>query len=263
MGRSLNEQGYGATRGELDDIAAQRVQQMREAELDTLQTGIGVVGIADPTGAADATNAGISLGRGDYLGFVLDGVSAVPYAGDVVGKPIRGVQMGIRSWARGRRVAAFARRGAALVERIRTMRVRAAEAVKRARRRNCTRCNNRYGSMTPTRGRWENPDNPGHGRYTVDGKDYYFKDGYPDLEHPEMQQYLHQGGPNRASIEMTGDRRTDDRLANYATGYDSKPPNTTWHHGDDGTTMYLMDRGAHRDIVPHDGGHSIAGDPLF
>jgi hypothetical protein len=262
MGNSLSQQGYGNARSELNDIGVQRAGMDREAALDATQTGLGVAGIVDPTGIADGANAAISWTRGDYFGFVLDGASAVPYAGDAVAKPIRGIQMGIRSWLRGSKIAGLAQRGAKLVESMRAMRQRAADAVKQARRQNCKRCNNKYGSMTPKRGQWENPADPGNGKYTVDGNTYQFKDGYPDFEHPDMQKYL-ADGKSSASIEMTGNRATDDRLANAATGRADTPDGYTWHHGDDGTTMYLVDSTHHDAIIPHDGGHSIAADPVF
>jgi len=176
--------------------------------------------------------------------------------------------MGIRSWSRGRKLAGFARRGAALVDNIRGMRDRAAEAVKAARKRLCTNCNNAYGTTTPTKGTWANAADPGNGKYTVNGNDYQWKEGYPDFEHPDMAKYLSQDGkPNAVPIEMTGTRRHDDALANMASGRGgtagATPDGFTWHHGDDGSTMYLVKDEHHLAVVPHTGGHNIAKDPLF
>ncbi|MEJ6402406.1 HNH endonuclease [Yoonia sp. 2307UL14-13] len=269
MSRTLNEQGYTSARQELNDIAAERARNISDAELDAAQMALGAAGLLDPSPTADGVNAGISLARGDYFGFFLDGVSAVPYVGDLVAKPVRGVQMGIRGWARGRRLAAFGRRGAELVDNIRTMRQNAANAVKEARRRVCRGCNNAYGTKTPTRGDWADPDNPGNGTYTTppraDGttSDYKFKDGYPDFDDDSMKQYLHPDAKNGVSIEMTGTRRHDDELANTVSGFDRTPDGYTWHHGDDGTSMYLVQERAHADVIPHTGGHNIAADPLF
>ncbi|MEM1373652.1 MAG: HNH endonuclease [Pseudomonadota bacterium] len=269
MSRTLDEQGYATARGELNDLAMERARLVSDAELDAAQMALGAAGLLDPSPTADGINAGISLARGDYFGFVLDGVSAVPYAGDLVAKPIRGIQMGIRGWARGRRLAAFARRGSALVERVRTMRQNAANAVKEARRRTCQNCNNAYGTKTPTRGDWQDPDNPGNGTYhspaDADGDvaSYEFRDGYPDFDHENMQQYLHPDLQQGVPIEMTGTRRIDDELANTVSGFDSTPDGFTWHHGDDGTSMYLVREQAHADVIPHTGGHNIAADPLF
>jgi len=69
MAKTLQDEGYDAARGELDDIARSRLKQASEAELDALQLAIGAGGIFDPSPVADATNAGISLARGDYFGF--------------------------------------------------------------------------------------------------------------------------------------------------------------------------------------------------
>lgn len=265
MGQTLNKQGYASARQELNDIATARARAVSDAELDAAQLALGAAGIVDPTVAADAANAGISLARGDYFGFFLDGVSAVPYAGDLVAKPIRGIQMGLRRWGRGRRLAVFARRGSKLVDDLRSMRQRAAEAVKKARAKTCNGCNNAYGTTTPTRGTWDTPDNPGNGTYTAPGGDnaYKFKEGYPDFDDDSMKQYLHPDAQDGVAIEMTGTRRHDDELANTAAGFDSTPDGYTWHHGDDGTSMYLVEESAHRDVVPHTGGHNIAADPLF
>lgn len=264
MAKTLDDQGYGAARTELNDIAASRRQAVTDAELDALQLGIGAAGIFDPSPAADAANAGISLARGDYFGFVLDGVSALPYAGDLVAKPFRGIQMGIRAWARGRKLAGFARRGAALVDNIKSMRSRAAEAVREARKRLCVRCNNPYGTTTPTRGTWADAADLGNGKYTFNGNEYVFKEGYPDFEDPGMHKYLAQdGNPNAIPIEMTGKRDIDERLANAASGRNGTPDGYTWHHGDDGATMYLVEDTHHLAVVPHTGGHNIAQDPLF
>ena len=264
MGQSLKDQGYDRLRRDLDQHARERVALEREAGLDATQVALGAAGIIDPTGAADAASAAISLARGDYFGFVLDGASAaVPYVGDLIAKPIRGIQMGVRAWARGRRIAAFARRGAELVEQMVAMRKRAAEAVKRARRRACVYCNNAYGTRTPTRGTWADPADPGHGAYHHRGYDYRFNEGYPDFDHPDMAGYLYGDGPSRVGIEMTGNRRIDEELANSAAGFAKKPIGYSWHHGDDGTTMYLVSKEHHEALVPHTGGHDIAQDPIF
>jgi hypothetical protein len=264
MGQTLTDQGYASQRQQLQDIAAERARLASEAELDAAQLALGAAGVLDPSPTADGVNAGISLARGDYFGFFLDGVSAIPYAGDAVSKPVRGIQMGIRSWARGRRLAGFARRGSQLVDSMRAMRQRAAEAVKRARRQNCSRCNNTYGTTTPTRGTWGDAADPGNGTYTApNGNQYAFRDGYPDFDNPDMRQYLHPDAQGGVAIEMTGNRSHDFELANSAAGFDRTPRGYTWHHGDDGTSMYLAQTSAHRDVVPHTGGHNIAQDPLF
>lgn len=62
--------------------------QKRELMLDLTQIGLTITGIVDPTPISDGANLVISLGRGDWFGAVIDGVSMLPYLGDVakVGK---------------------------------------------------------------------------------------------------------------------------------------------------------------------------------
>ncbi|GAA6174425.1 hypothetical protein GCM10007927_23900 [Sulfitobacter pacificus] len=75
------------------------------------------------------------------------------------------------------------------------------------------------------------------------------------MEHPDMAQYLHSGHPNVVDIKVTGDRTLDEALANGASGRVSTPRDYSWHHGDDGTSMYLMNTTDHQNLVPHDGGN--------
>ena len=49
-----------------------------------------VVGIFDPTGVVDAVNGISYIGQGDYLFGFLSFVSAIPYAGDLIAKPVMG-----------------------------------------------------------------------------------------------------------------------------------------------------------------------------
>lgn len=51
--------------------------------LDLLQMTLDLVGIVDPTPAADGTNAVISIGRGDWWGAGLSGIATLPYLGDL------------------------------------------------------------------------------------------------------------------------------------------------------------------------------------
>ena len=59
--------------------------QLNEAWYNTV---LDVVGWLDPTGIADALNGVIYLTQGEYLFGFLSFVAAVPYAGDVVAKPV-------------------------------------------------------------------------------------------------------------------------------------------------------------------------------
>ena len=49
-----------------------------------------IVGIFDPTGVVDAINGISYIGQGDYLFGFLSFVSAIPYAGDLIAKPVMG-----------------------------------------------------------------------------------------------------------------------------------------------------------------------------
>lgn len=77
-------QGDGASPSAGRDLDAEK----RELMLDLTQMGLTITGIFDPTPISDGSNFLISLGRGDLFGAVIDGVSMVPYLGDVakVGK---------------------------------------------------------------------------------------------------------------------------------------------------------------------------------
>lgn len=56
--------------------------------LDVVQFALDLVGIVEPTGAADGLSALISLGRGKWLDAGISGLSLLPYVGDLakVGK---------------------------------------------------------------------------------------------------------------------------------------------------------------------------------
>lgn len=263
MGQTLQQQGYAATRRDLQDAAAAQARARREAQLDATQMALGATGVVDPSPASDLANAAISAARGDYFGAFLDAVSAVPYLGDAVAKPMRATKLGARIIEINKKIAMLAERGHALTESLIATRKRAADAVKAQRKLTCQKCNNAYGTTTPTRGAWQNPNTPGHGTYTVDGNNYTFKEGYPDFDAPGMTGYLYNRGLNKTAIEMTGDRRRDEQLANAAAGYKRTPDNHTWHHGDDGSTMYLVATEHHKAVTPHLGGHRIAEDALF
>lgn len=55
----------------------------RELLLDLTQLALDVMGLLEPTPFADAANALISLGRGDYSGAALSALGVIPYVGDV------------------------------------------------------------------------------------------------------------------------------------------------------------------------------------
>ncbi len=56
--------------------------------LDLTQIALSIAGIFDPTPISDGIDGVISLGRGDFVGALISGISMIPYAGDLakVGK---------------------------------------------------------------------------------------------------------------------------------------------------------------------------------
>jgi len=59
-----------------------------------LNTTLDIIGIIDPTGIADFSNGLIRISKGDYFFGFLSLISAVPYVGDLVAKPIMGISKG-------------------------------------------------------------------------------------------------------------------------------------------------------------------------
>lgn len=64
------------------DLETAQARADRALVLDATQIGIDLVGIVDPTGAADVAGAGLSVYRGDYAGAAISLVGLIPYAGD-------------------------------------------------------------------------------------------------------------------------------------------------------------------------------------
>jgi len=72
-------------------------EKNKEQEIDESKwynTVLDLVGIADPTGFVDTVNAASYFSQGDYLYGFLSVVSVLPYAGDLVAKPIVGILKG-------------------------------------------------------------------------------------------------------------------------------------------------------------------------
>lgn len=65
-----------------------KFKQLNEGVMDWVQGGLDVVGIFDPTGIADLTNAVLYFGRGEILFGMLSLISIIPVAGDMIAKPI-------------------------------------------------------------------------------------------------------------------------------------------------------------------------------
>jgi len=77
--RSAADEGGGADPRAAADLSAEK----RELLLDLTQIGLGVAGVFDPTPISDGASLAISVARGDWFGAVIDGVSMIPYAGDL------------------------------------------------------------------------------------------------------------------------------------------------------------------------------------
>ncbi|WP_051303292.1 RHS repeat-associated core domain-containing protein [Psychromonas aquimarina] len=58
------------------------------------------------------------------------------------------------------------------------------------------------------------------------------------------------------TIKMTGNRKTDERLANAAAGLDKTPSGFTWHHVEDTMTMQLIPKSIHNKTA-HTGGVAV------
>jgi hypothetical protein len=121
-----------------------------------------------------------------------------------------------------------------------------------------------YKPMTPVKGVIKTVKNPdGSTSYTkiIDGKEVsvkYSKDGYPDFT-----PFVHPKYSKSYPVQYSGNRSTDNALANRAAGIPGrKPPKGyVWHHLEDGKSMILVNRSVH-DVsyggFPHTGGFSIS-----
>lgn len=94
-----------------------KVKKVGNKVLDAAQVAGDVVGVFDPTPVTDLVNAGVSAVRGatasdsqekksHYVNAALRGVSAVPYAGDAVGKTALAAKMGINAAKAGKAAGA-------------------------------------------------------------------------------------------------------------------------------------------------------------
>ena len=84
-----------------DYQAAMKEQAAAQAEIDAAnkelkweaaKTAADVAGLIDPTPISDTIAAGMALSDGDFLGAGLNLVSWIPYLGDAVAKPIKGMR---------------------------------------------------------------------------------------------------------------------------------------------------------------------------
>jgi RHS repeat-associated protein len=89
----------------------------------------------------------------------------------------------------------------------------------------------------------------------ADGTAVPYRNGYPDFS----DHMNHPSGVTQVNITQSTDRKADFAAANAAAGHpewgNQPPPNYTWHHHENGSTMQLVPRDVHGDFT-HAGGVS-------
>lgn len=253
-----------------------------------------VIGIFDPTGAADLASAGIRVAKGDWWGALFSAVSAIPF-GDIIGKTKLLSRYGPKGVGLGKAVASYfgksskalqdslvAMKGAkaAIAARQRALaKVRDAMKKKRQGKKNCKECakvpngrmpaNGKNGNWVDKNGNKIAQPTDGSGFYKfsetktlpdgtkVDGIPY--KDGFPNFDDYVV------GGKHNISV-ISGDAATDARLLQKELGV-ANPGRSDYvlNHFEDGTVGYVP-RVVHDTAeggVAHVGGASMVDSPLF
>jgi len=294
MGAGIKDPNIQDQLAKLEGDTAKAGAELEKALLDS---AIDLAGIVDPTPISDAIGFARSAASGDWTGAGLSLISMLPYAGDVIAKPLKGLKVGKKILALKKRIADNVVKARQIV--VNTLKNDAAAIrVKRAAKKGedlgeeliqrCPMEVNRYGTHTPKKG-WEGSGERGNGPWNpnksgmdsdkvkeiesiTDGKPIAFKEGYPDFSEYTYQAKGVDGktisGEVEIEISKKGDRDKDYTLANEAMakklGVDEfeEPRDWTWHHVEDGTTMQLVPTQLHKN-VPHTGGVSIAKDPSY
>ncbi len=283
--------------GQLAKLEGDTAKAGAELEKAMLDSAIDLAGVVDPTPISDAIGFARSAASGDWIGAGLSLISMLPYAGDAIAKPVKGLRVGKKILALKKRIADNVVKARQIV--VNTLKDDAAAIrVKRAAKKGedlgeeliqrCPMEVNRYGTHTPKKG-WEGSGERGNGPWNPNqsgmdadkvkeiesithGKPITFKEGYPDLSEYTYQAKGVDGKTISGDVEIqmsrTGDREKDFAMARKAMadklGLDEfeEPRNLTWHHVEDGTTMQLVPKQLHKN-VPHTGGVSIAKDPSY
>lgn len=283
--------------GQLAKLEGDTAKAGAELEKAMLDSAIDLAGVVDPTPISDAIGFARSAASGDWIGAGLSLISMLPYAGDAIAKPVKGLRVGKKILALKKRIADNVVKARQIV--VNTLKDDAAAIrVKRAAKKGedlgeeliqrCPMEVNRYGTHTPKKG-WEGSGERGNGPWNpnqsgmdtdkvkeiesiTQGKPITFKEGYPDLSEYTYQAKGVDGKTISGDVEIqmsrTGDREKDFAMARKAMadklGLDEfeEPRNLTWHHVEDGTTMQLVPKQLHKN-VPHTGGVSIAKDPSY
>jgi hypothetical protein len=107
VGPNAEDPSYMAKRVKRQKETMKATGSIEEGFLDKLQTAADVVGVVDPTPATDIANAAVSVARSRFakdpkekrehaVNAALRAVSAVPYAGDAVGKTALAAKAGTK-----------------------------------------------------------------------------------------------------------------------------------------------------------------------
>ncbi len=87
-----------------------------ELALEMTKSAADVAGLLDPTPTSDAISGAISLQQGEYFDAFLSGLSMIPYLGDAVAKPIKGLRLTKKILAIKEKLAAVIKKRDALKE---------------------------------------------------------------------------------------------------------------------------------------------------
>jgi hypothetical protein len=298
MGAALRDPTVQGKLKALQEKAAALEKQLSDLRVDAL---IDAAGLVDPTPVSDVIGFARGAARGDWASAALSLVSMVPYAGDVLAKPIKGAKLTKKAIALRKQLADVAARSRQLVadalkqDAAKVAAKRVINKQKRIDKANTLPCGkpiggNRFGTQSPKKGwsgeradsNWR-PEKAGLPKRKLNaiesvtgGKPIKFKDGFPDFS-PYVAKVKDAAGKEvRAAVEIavskTGDRAADFRRACEAMarklGVERFDERTlpggpwVWHHKEDGVTMELLKTKLHKN-VPHSGGVSAAADRMY
>ncbi|WP_133512911.1 PAAR-like domain-containing protein [Candidatus Thiosymbion oneisti] len=100
------------------EIAAVEQEIAREA----IKAGVDAAGLLDPTPTSDLISAGMSVAEGDFWGAGLSIISAVPYFGDAIAKPIKATRMARKAAKLAGKLKKLKAKAAKLAEKLRGLR---------------------------------------------------------------------------------------------------------------------------------------------
>lgn len=285
-------------------------QQLRTLEADAAKMGkeleellkdvaIDAIGIVDPTPISDAIGLARSAAKGDWIGAGLSLISMLPYAGDAIGKSVKGTRAAKRILDLRKRIADNALRARQLLTQALkkdAAAIRAKRAAEKGKKiqdaviEGCPVGGNRFGTQSPKegwvhgergQGNWDpsksglHQDKVAKIESVTGGKPIKFEEGYSHLSEYTYKARSPDGKTVDARVEIelspNGDRNADFQRARKAMKEklgvddfheDDLPGKWTWHHDKDGTTMELVPTDLHGNI-PHSGGVSLARDPTY